>query len=167
MPPGGRRILIALRAVRRARVEYALGKREEWKRDEGKREEGRGEQGRGGSWPVWVPFGSHLGGHLGAIWGVIWGIIWESFPSPLGGPKFLLRSVQFGSSSGANSPLPRGQDCSKKRSSKSGSMRCSEGSSLGRKAPRKRPPMRAIRTQKTARMGGWGSWVMSHRGHGS
>jgi hypothetical protein len=85
-PPraGGRRILIALRAVRRARIEYALGKREEGKREEGNREEGKREEGAVG----------HFECHLGAVWGVIW----EPFGRSFGG--------SFGASFGGHFPPP-------------------------------------------------------------
>ena len=66
---GRRIILIALRAVRRARVEYALGKREEGKREEGKREEEAVGQ---------------FGCHLGAIWEIIWKSFGESFGASFG-----------------------------------------------------------------------------------
>ena len=128
--------LIALRAVRRARVEDALGKREEGKREEGNREEGAL---------------GHSGGHLGAIWEVIWEPFGSSFgghfPPPLGGSKFLLKSVicpvrapHFEPSSGALFHLGFGQKASKFRCSKRGSPACSGGSSLGRKSSPGSPP---------------------------
>ena len=148
-------ILIALRAVRRARVEYALGKREEGKREEGKREEGAVGQ---------------FGCHLGAIWAVIWEPFGESFGASFGShfpPPWEVPNSYFVPFNLAPLPEPTPPYLVAKTAPKRGAPKVGLGDVLvgavwAGKLPGSAPPMRAIRTQKTARMGGWGSWVMSH-----